>query len=299
MSAALTAGKLLSGIRQSLFLRLLLIFSMTLIMLISIASVAAKMIYQDRAERFGAASFFARHVNATIDDIGSPPDLKKAMKLTRELPITVIITGPDFSWQSDKQRIELSRIRVTRSFSGGVSGVRARSFRGLRTQRGDWSYYFFARPQLLNSDDQVVLFVAIGCAFATLWLNYWLVRRLLKPVRLLKQGAERISAGELDYRVTHRSHDELGDLTRSINHMADSLQSMLAAKQQLLLAISHELRTPITRAKVQLELLPDGEKKASLREDINELDRLIAELLEAERLSSRHGGLNLETTALG
>ncbi|MGI9293776.1 MAG: sensor histidine kinase [Pseudomonadales bacterium] len=298
MSASQTADKLLTSVRQSLFLRLLLIFSMTLILLLIVASLATQMIYKDRMDRFGAESFFARHVNAMIDDIGIPPDLHKAAEIASQLPITVLITGPNFNWKSDARPIDLRRIRVMHHLPGDVSGVRTRAFRGLRILRGEWTYYFFARHQLLNSTGQRILYLAIAAAIATLCLNYWLVRRLLKPVQMLKEGAERISAGELDFRVTHRRNDELGDLTGSINHMADSLQSMLAAKQQLLLAISHELRTPITRAKVQLELLPDDDKKDSLREDINELERLVAELLEAERLHSTHGGLNLESTPL-
>ena len=77
--------------------------------------------------------------------------------------------------------------------------------------------------------------------------------------------------------------DELGELTESINHMADSLQSMLEAKRQLLMAISHELRTPITKAKLRMEFMPESDEKDQLKEDINEIDLLISDLLEAER----------------
>ena len=59
--------------------------------------------------------------------------------------------------------------------------------------------------------------------------------------------------------------DELGELTESINHMADSLQSMLEAKRQLLMAISHELRTPITKAKLRMEFMPESNEKAQLK----------------------------------
>ena len=69
---------------------------------------------------------------------------------------------------------------------------------------------------------------------------------------------------------------------------------MLEAKRQLLLAISHELRTPITRAKLQLEFMDDGQVKDNLRDDIDEIDLLIADLIEAERLSGRHSALVAE-----
>ena len=87
-------------------------------------------------------------------------------------------------------------------------------------------------------------------------------------------------------------------MTNSVNHMADSLQSMLEAKRQLLLAISHELRTPITRAKLQLEFMDDDKSKEALLDDINEIDLLISDLLEAERLNNTHSVLVTEPVEL-
>ena len=107
-----------------------------------------------------------------------------------------------------------------------------------------------------------------------------------------------LCAGELDYRVSSRRTDELGELTDSVNHMADSLQSMLEAKRQLLLAISHELRTPVTRAKLQLEFMEDNAVRDNLRDDIDEIDLLISDLIEAERLSGRHSALVAEEVDL-
>ena len=121
---------------------------------------------------------------------------------------------------------------------------------------------------------------------------------MLNPVRLLKQGAERIRQGDLSYRVKSNLQDELGELTESINHMADSLQSMLEAKRQLLMAISHELRTPITKAKLRMEFMPESSEKDQLKEDIDEIDLLISDLLEAERLNNDHSVLVSEPVML-
>jgi signal transduction histidine kinase len=68
---------------------------------------------------------------------------------------------------------------------------------------------------------------------------------------------------------------------------------MLEAKRQLLLAISHELRSPLTRAKVALEFLEDQSVKTNLMQDIKEMERLIADLLESERLNTRHSKLQV------
>src|SRR5690606_29235425 len=157
--------------------------------------------------------------------------------------------------------------------------------------RGGYEYFLNRKAPSLSDYDYAVVYIGLGFALFVLLLNYWLVHRLMDPVRRLRQGAEKICEGDLSYRVEVKRKDELGELTESINHMADSLQSMLEAKRQLLLAISHELRTPITRAKLQLEFMDDNELKQTLSDDINEIDLLISDLIEAERLSSQHAVL--------
>jgi len=77
--------------------------------------------------------------------------------------------------------------------------------------------------------------------------------------------------------------------------MADDIQNMLEAKRQMLLAISHELRSPITRAKVATSLLEDNKLKTALESDLNEMEAMVSGLLEAERLNNRHHALQLTT----
>ena len=67
---------------------------------------------------------------------------------------------------------------------------------------------------------------------------------------------------------------------------------MLDAKRALLLGISHELRTPLSRMRLMLEFLDDEENAASIKDEITEMEKIVASLLEAERLSGRHARLN-------
>ena len=69
---------------------------------------------------------------------------------------------------------------------------------------------------------------------------------------------------------------------------------MIHAKEQLLLDVSHEIRSPLTRIKVALEFVPDGNTKKSIREDLSEVEKMIMEILETERLNSDHGKLYLK-----
>ena len=71
--------------------------------------------------------------------------------------------------------------------------------------------------------------------------------------------------------------------------MVSRVKQMIVARDQLLLDVSHELRSPLTRMKVALSLLPNNAEKAGMNFDVNEMETMIAELLELERLRSPNG----------
>jgi len=118
---------------------------------------------------------------------------------------------------------------------------------------------------------------------------YWFQKRLLHPVQSLGEGVARMSAGHLDVVLPLVTHDELGTLTTAFNQMVRRVKEMIHARDQLLLDVSHELRSPLTRMKVALALLPEDENKASLDADVKEMEMMISELLELERLRTPHG----------
>ena len=82
--------------------------------------------------------------------------------------------------------------------------------------------------------------------------------------------------------------DELADLTRAFNDMAERIERLIAGQKELMANISHELRSPLTRIRVALELLPhNGAAQARLKDveaDLDELERLIEDVLTATRL---------------
>jgi signal transduction histidine kinase len=133
-------------------------------------------------------------------------------------------------------------------------------------------------------------------------LAYGYVRRLLRPLEDIRQGAQRFGKGHFEQAIPVRRNDELGDLAGDINAMGQDIHQMLEAKRALLLAISHELRSPLTRARLNTELLPDQPELASMREallrDLALMRDLVTDLLESERLASRHAALQLEGTDL-
>lgn len=283
---------LIEHVRKSLFFRLLLIFGITVVLFFIIISLSLRAINQDADTIEAIPDFFTRNVESIIEDIGTPPNLSNAMRLASELEWSINIRNPIMRWSSDPDnRLDVDSSVYNRSLTTNAEVRTINNENIIRVQRGDYDFFLYQR--YINASDVNFFAIYLGLALAAfvLFLNYFMVNKLLNPVRLLRHGAERIRKGDLSYRVKSNRQDELGELTESINHMADSLQSMLEAKRQLLMAISHELRTPLTKAKLRLEFMPESEEREHLREDIDEIDLLISDLIEAERLNGDHSVL--------
>ena len=140
-----------------------------------------------------------------------------------------------------------------------------------------------ARPALILS--LVLVLVAIASAL--------LARRISRPVERLTEAVRRLGAGDLAARVPiggRSGADELTELTRAFNDMADRIERLVAGQKELMANVSHELRSPLTRIRVALELLPrDGAADARLKDveaDLGELERLIEDVLTTSRLEA-------------
>ena len=129
-------------------------------------------------------------------------------------------------------------------------------------------------------------FFYTACAMALLsaLLAVALASRLVRPILNVKDAVARIGRGQYTHRVTESRNDEIGDLSRSINTLAVSLEKNLDARRQWLAEISHELRTPVAILQGELEAIQDGVQTldqkaiASLHVETLRLARLIDDL---------------------
>jgi two-component system, OmpR family, sensor histidine kinase CpxA len=121
-----------------------------------------------------------------------------------------------------------------------------------------------------------------------------LARHFAAPIRALQAAAGRIADGDLSVRAWPAiapRNDELATLARDFDRMAQRIQGLLQKQQQLLGDISHELRSPLTRLNVSLDLLRHGETDAieRMQIEIHRLDDLIGQILTLTRLQVREG----------
>ena len=120
---------------------------------------------------------------------------------------------------------------------------------------------------------------------------YPIVRRLTKRLESLQRGVERWGQGDLSTRLPVHGQDEVAFLAERFNAAAERVQTLMLSHKALLANASHELRSPLARIRMGLELLGHGPGQAAQRAEvarsIEELDQLIDEILMASRLDLR------------
>jgi signal transduction histidine kinase len=128
----------------------------------------------------------------------------------------------------------------------------------------------------------MALAVAIG--------SYPIIRRLTQRLDDLRQGVERWGEGDLSTRIKESGSDELAFLAERFNHAAERVETLLESHKSLLANASHELRSPLARIRMGLELMEPQTSPAfqdEIRRNIAELDQLIDEILLASRLDAK------------
>jgi signal transduction histidine kinase len=147
---------------------------------------------------------------------------------------------------------------------------------------------FWSRPPfgLAWTLGLVGLAVALG--------TYPIVRRLTRRLESLQKGVEQWGTGNLSARVAEQGNDEVAFLAQRFNHAAEQVEQLVTSHKSLLANASHELRSPLTRIRMGLELMGDAPSpsiKAEISRSVGELDQLIDEILLASRLDAKEADL--------
>ncbi|WP_217474724.1 ATP-binding protein [Stutzerimonas stutzeri] len=154
-------------------------------------------------------------------------------------------------------------------------------------------------PQLL------VVIGVLGLSLIGLTV-YLLVRQLEQRVRGVERAATRIAGGNLETRVPDAGTDSVGRLAKAFNGMAMHLQRLLAVQREMVSAVAHELRTPVARLRFGLEMAAEAQTPEArsrylegMDSDIDDLDRLVDEMLVYTRLERGSPELTFQRVDLG
>ncbi len=141
-------------------------------------------------------------------------------------------------------------------------------------------------------------FVLLALAITAIG-TWWMVRMVVSPIRRVTQAAAAFGKGDLGARTAVDQRDELGDLAAAFDRMATQVQNLVGAERELLANIAHELRTPLARIRVALELAEGGDvtrcvrSLADITEDLGELETIVTDSLATARLN--HAGRSGES----
>jgi len=251
------------------------------------------------------------HVDYVRQDIGSPPRIDRALAITRRVPVDIHISGPGVSWSSDANFPDPATMQFGPSdYFSAEPGALLDELRGVEFAVRDGHRFFrfnegayqivVVTPKIADHHTRPPLVpILVGFALLLVLLAYLAVRGLFRPIGTIRQGAAYIGAGHFGHRIRTRRDDELGELAEDINLMAGKVDGMLNAKRELLLGVSHELRSPISRVTLGLALLEESPPVRALQQDVDQMRSIVETLLDAERLASSHSALQLTVVDLG
>lgn len=220
------------------------------------------------------------HLDAVAELLAAgDPDLEAARSAAARYDLGIRRHGPGGGWTTDQG--------VPAAPAPARPGVVSRCGPECRAvRRPDGTTYVFvshlrARAQTMHDRFLVALLALLVCAIV---LAHEILRRALAPIRALHQGVTALSSGDLEVAVPRRGDDELGALAGAFNAMVARVREMVRSRDQLLLDVSHELRSPLTRARVAVALWEDGEPRRRIERNLAEMEAMVTELLELERL---------------
>ncbi|MFT5894069.1 MAG: signal transduction histidine kinase [bacterium] len=303
---------------SSLSLRLLSIFIATaaLLFMILVAAFSSGMNGQWRRS---IQPHLVQYVEYVQQDLGSPPIPNRADALSARLLVDIYIYENNlFIYSTNGQTLkvdDLTFVSVTRRISSSdrktnsrlnldayISNHSNERKRILRIDQKGFSVYYDLqnlgpRQRHLSGYFNELLLALVGLAIV-LTGSYFAIRQQLLPIRQIQKSVKRMSNAELEHRINRSGSSDLDVLSQSIDSMADRLQALLDAKRQLLMALSHELRSPVTRARITTELLEETRHKERLLDDLQNMERIINDIMESERLQSSHAVLNKQSVNL-
>ncbi len=276
--------------RRSIFLKFLLVIKITGLLVILPILIFFHFWFHNQPENpfFKNASHY---IDYFIAELGPTPSLDRAQAFASKYFWAIRYEGSDQQWATTPSMPTFQKVEQI-----------------LHDSKSPKKYHFFIRPGAKGKflfiptfkpiftfkDELHIIFLLLAIILVFLGALY-AIAHILKPIRYLEEGVKQIQQGNLNYTISVCKRDELGQLAVSFNQMTQRIREMISAKEQLLLDVSHEFRTPLTRIQLSLALMSKSKQRDSIQADIVELNQMLDEILESGRLNSAHGGLNRQT----
>ena len=171
---------LVHRVQRSLFFRLSLIFGITVVLFLVIISLSLRSMNQSANVIETIPDFFTRNIESIIEDIGTPPNLSNAMRLADELDWSIRIHNPIMRWSSDNDyRLNVEESEFSERLSGDAEMRSVNNEDIILVQRGGYDFYLYQRFGSENLFSTVSIYIGLTLAAFVLFLNYFMVNKLL------------------------------------------------------------------------------------------------------------------------
>jgi len=113
-----------------------------------------------------------------------------------------------------------------------------------------------------------------------------IILKMTYPLKDISKTIKKFGNGQYCARITIKCKAEIGEVAKTFNSMAEKIEGLITSRQRLLRDIGHELKTPIAKSKIAIEMIEDSKYKKILSKALSQVDEMTSELLDIERLNA-------------
>jgi signal transduction histidine kinase len=315
---------MLKNLKVSIFFKLIITVIIALVVL-DIGILTVLDYVNETKPRKIFPHYVRRMERMLVSDIGFPPDTIKAKNVAEDLEMNIRFQSDKYNWATSPEVPTYEELLASPEYKErenrrpgketgkppeinngenddqfyipAVPGEREHftlKFQGSRysVNKSPEGIYILQQPLPIDIfNPQLMVFLLICVVSVIIILLYIILRWIFKPLKKLSAAVNDISGGNYDINVPINRKDELGELAGSLNDMAASIKRSIKSKEQLLIDVSHELRSPLTRIKLGLEV---GSSKEKIDEDVREMENMVTSLLENYRVESEYSKPRIE-----
>ena len=295
---------------RSLFWKFFLFFWLAQVIVIALAILIAN--FGFGKDQVRTVDQLRVHIDEIAQDAIEVYETKGAAELNRYLDLQWEATGARF-WLFDSQNNELSGNPYTTGVANAVRGVNGPPppypvvTLPVEGEHANYTVAGQLRPRRAPRPPLHVIFRQLALGFlVSAVICFFLAHSLTRPIVDLRGAAQELATGNLGARVGEKvgnRRDEIGELGRDFDRMAGQIEGLVGSQKQLLRDISHDLRSPLQRIRMALELARRGD--ASLQGQLDRIERetlrinsFIEQLLTLARLESTESTPSVERISL-
>lgn len=270
--------------KNKLFLRIFFTFFMTAVILIGAFTILFKSFSPERKIPGHLEKHIIKHFSLLQNEVGSSPNPEQLKQFFDDYGLQ--LRHENLKNYSDELKLPdfLDAEKNDIHLSDEILMGKTKNFFFLLVKNQQPKILWLVEQNKVPKGWRIPFITIIGAIVFILVLSFLTIHWILKPLRLLTKGVQQFSDGNLKYRIPLSQKSDFFDLADTFNQMAVKIEKMILSKEVLLRDVSHELRSPLTRINVAVDLIDDKKIKTILKEDIQKMEYMIQNLLESYKL---------------